>query len=455
MDDVHTLCDLTNLSTNSVDFFVGVCYSEHNNSTPIYRVPTRNRKRGIPMKNTPERQKDIISIIASLDISPTMYRNADEKYKAITKFLDHCGIEADMYPQGSFAFGTVVRPVVKNSSASYDLDFICQVKGNRSEHTPSELRRKIEIALTSSDVYGGKMTIYEECFTIEYADINGISFSIDIVPAVDENDENKNRLSEKSLSPELTKTAIAIPRHNGERNYSWLTNNPKGVRKWFDEINQPFLAASRETYRQYLFEENRSVYSSVEDIPLELERSALQRVIQILKYHRDVYYATIKDGAEIKPISAILNVVATQISEHYTPNCSVFELLEFVLSELAIYASQQNLTFKEFEQTYGNRAVFSRPNGKWCISNPANPEDNLADKWNQDSRIAGQFFRWANAISTDFVTSLRQVDDQQFRIILENGLGSTVVSSVLGHKYSAKITPKPIPAQGAAKPYMN
>ena len=51
------------------------------------------------MKNLPERQKDILSIIANLDISPTMYKNATEKYKAITKFLSDCGIEADMYPQ--------------------------------------------------------------------------------------------------------------------------------------------------------------------------------------------------------------------------------------------------------------------------------------------------------------------------------------------------------------------
>ena len=55
------------------------------------------------MKNISDRQNDILSIIASLDISPSMFKNANEKYKAITKFLEECGIEADMYPQGSFA----------------------------------------------------------------------------------------------------------------------------------------------------------------------------------------------------------------------------------------------------------------------------------------------------------------------------------------------------------------
>ena len=231
------------------------------------------------MKNIHERQKDILSIISSLDISPTMYRNAIEKYNAITKFLNDCGIEATMYPQGSFAFGTVVRPNAKDPSANYDLDFICQVCGCRTDYTPSGLRQKIEDALNSSGVYGGKLTVYKECFTIEYADINDIGFSIDIVPAADEDSNNKKRLIGKSLNPELIETAIAIPKHNGERNYSWLTNNPKGFRTWFDKKNAPFLAVSRASFRERLFEENSVLFSSVEEIPHELDRSALQRVI--------------------------------------------------------------------------------------------------------------------------------------------------------------------------------
>lgn len=405
------------------------------------------------MKNIPDRQKDILSVIASLDISPTMYRNAVEKYKAITNFLCDCGIEADMYPQGSFAFGTVVRPSAKDPSASYDLDFICQVNGNRTDYAPSELRRKIESALTSSGVYGGKLEVYEECFTVEYADINGVGFTIDIVPAADETYENKSRLVQKSLSPELIDTVIAIPKHNGNRNYSWLTNNPKGFRAWFDKINEPFLNASRATYRQRLFEENRSVYASVEEIPHELERSALQRVIQLLKYHRDVYYARFKDGDDIKPISAILTAVVTRISSQHSPDCSVFELLEFVLNELNIYAQQQRLTFKEFTQEYGNRTVFSRSDGKWYISNPANPEDNLLDKWNHNSKIPEYFFRWVKTAKADLLDGLQLDDDQQFRGILENGLGSNAVSDVLGRKYCGVTPPKLIPPQAAARPY--
>jgi hypothetical protein len=405
------------------------------------------------VKNIPERQKDILSIIASLDISPTMYRNAVQKYQAITKFLSDCGIEADMYPQGSFAFGTVVRPNVKDSFANYDLDFVCQVCGSRADYAPSELRQKIEDALTSSGNYGGKLKVYEECFTVEYADINDVGFTIDIVPAADETSENKRRLTKKSLAPELVGTAIAIPKHNGERNYSWITNNPKGFRTWFDKINEPFLASSRKAYRQHLFEDNRTVFSSVEEIPHELDRSALQRVIQLLKYHRDVYYSKLKDGDDLKPISAIINTVTTQIASQHTADCSVFELLEFVLNELNIYAQHETLTLEDFKQMYGSRTVFSRPDGKWYILNPANPEDNLADKWNQDRRIPMHFFRWVKAVKTDLVESLQQENEQQFRTAIENGLGSLAVSSVLGKKYCSITAPKPIALQGAAKPY--
>lgn len=406
------------------------------------------------MKNINERQRDILSIIDSLDISPTMYENAVAKYKAITKFLEDCGIEADMYPQGSFAIGTVVRPNAKDPSANYDLDCICQVTGSKSDYSPSELRNRIKNALSSSGIYGGKLTVYEECFTVEYADINGIGFSIDIVPATEESLEVKNILVKKSAFPRLIDTAIAIPKHNGGLSYRWITNNPRGFRSWFEGINKPFLAAYREDGRQRIFEQNKHIYASVEEIPDALERSALQRVIQILKYHRDVYYAKLKDGDEIKPISAIINTVVAKISKRFNPNCSVFELLEFVLTELEIYAHQQELVEKDFAQLYGSRSAFSRTDGNWRISNPANPEDNLADKWNSDSRIPAVFFKWVSVAKSDLIASLHREDDRQFRAILENGFGSNTVSTILGKKYCGAEAPQPINIKAAAKPYL-
>ena len=164
------------------------------------------------MNNISERQKDILSIIRGLDISPTLYHNAVEKYQALGNFLNDNGLEAEIYPQGSFAFGTVVRPSAKDSSASYDLDFICQVTGTRDNYTPSGLRDKVERVLKSNKVYADRLKIDDTCFTIEYADIGEIGFSIDIVPAADESDQTKQRLILKSSAPALIDTSISIPR---------------------------------------------------------------------------------------------------------------------------------------------------------------------------------------------------------------------------------------------------
>ncbi len=76
------------------------------------------------MINKPERQQDIIRLVQSLDISPTMHKNAVEKYRALANYLEENGIDAEIYPQGSFALGTVVRPSANDANAKYDLDFI-------------------------------------------------------------------------------------------------------------------------------------------------------------------------------------------------------------------------------------------------------------------------------------------------------------------------------------------
>ena len=396
-----------------------------------------------------ERQQDILKLVSQLDITPTMYRNAVEKYHAIADFLDDCGIEADMYPQGSFAFGTVVRPNVINADANYDLDFICQLHMNRDEIAPSELRRRIETTLKSSNRYGGKLEVCEECFTIQYADINGVGFTIDIVPAVDESLANKLILKNKSGHSDLIGTAIAIPRHNGERNYNWLTNNPKGFRCWFDKINTPFLNARRTENRRAIFEANQQFFASIEDIPPALERSSLQRVIQILKYHRDSYYGKRSDGDDLKPISAILNTLVASIAQNADPSIDVFSLLSFVLDELCIYAEHMCMQSAIFNQKYGSRSVITHTDGKWVILNPANPGDNLADKWNANPNIPQVFFHWISICRDDLIKSLL-LSDEQFRSSVVNAFGNDTIQRNWGTKYIETV-PKPI--KTTSKPY--
>lgn len=395
------------------------------------------------------RQKDILGLIAKLDITPTMYKNAVEKYNRLAKYLSDNGIRAEIYPQGSFALGTVVRPIMKGEDVAYDLDFVCQVHDYKSTLSPSELRTKVLGILQESKLYDKNLKICDECFTIEFADIDGVGFSIDIVPAVGESAENISRLVSKSFQPDLVESAIAIPKQEN-KNYSWMTSNPRGYYNWFERINGRFNESSKLEFRQMLFEQNKHVFNSIQEIPEGLDRSSLQRVIQILKHHRDVYYSMKTNGDKLKPISAIINTIVANIATTIDPSVSVFELLQYVLDELAIYSEQQVLGEIRFTTKYDSRKIILKKGNSWVIENPANPEDNLADQWTDET--AKTFFMWATAVRNDLIDSL-ELTDGQFRSNMENAFGKNFVNKVFGSKYPSLTTPKLISDNATAKPW--
>lgn len=402
--------------------------------------------------NITERQNDIIKIIKELDISPTMYKNAIEKYKHLTSYLEQHSYAVTMYPQGSFALGTVVRPIHKGEEASYDLDFIYQVSTPKKAITPEDLRDEVESILRSSLLYGDKLTKYDECFTIEYADINGIGFSIDIVPAVDEDSYKKSKLKHMSTNPELIDNSIAIPKAE-EKHYTWLTNNPKGYKDWFSSINEPYAKISRADSRYSIYAQNQNLYNSVEEVPSELERTPLQRVIQILKYHRNVYYSKLPIGKEIKPISAIITTLVTQIAEKCSPSMDTFKLLEHVLNELKIYSHQVTSSQVLFRMLYPHNTLLIKEDNEWVLRNPANPEDNLTDSWKENPLIATTFFKWVSFAYDDLISALT-LSDEEFRSHMAGAFGDKQVRSVWGEKYANKTTSAIMPSS-QTKPWRN
>lgn len=378
-----------------------------------------------------ERIKNITKVVEQLDISPSLYRNAVEKYNNLAKFLNEKGIEADIYPQGSFALGTVVRPSKKNQNPSYDLDFICQVSGTRENQNPLDVYNQIKDVLNSDKTYRDRLDIWDECFTINYADIGDMGFSIDIVPATGENEEIKSKIK-MVCDEKIADTAIAIPHCVDEEEYDWITNNPLGYRKWFNEINSPYKEASREQFRQALFE-SCNEYASIEEIPEEMERSSLQRVVQILKAHRNNYFSSSK-REKMKPKSVIITTLVAEISSHLDANLGTFELLDKVLKELDIYSNRQILTESVFESKFGLHTAITRPDGEWKMPNPANPDDNLVDSWNEDNEFPKFFFNWLKTAQEELLDSLNK-DDQEFRAFMENAFGQENIQKTWQNQY--------------------
>lgn len=392
-----------------------------------------------------DRQRDIMKLIADIDISPYMYKKAESRYKAVADYIGkHTDLKTNMYAQGSFAFGTVVRPLKDGKDTDYDLDFICEVDKERGEIKASELRKIIEKALAEGKLYDGKVEYCDECITIRYAEENGVGFSIDIVPAAHESKQNKDRLKMKAECPELIETSIAIPMGK-KPSYSWKTNNPKGFQMWFEEINKPFLEKARYTHRRGLME-STGFYNTIEEIPAGMDRSAIQRVIQILKRNRDLFYQKFSD---LKPISAIINVLVAKVASECNPDIGVFELLDLVLEEMI--KSARYLKNKQIGEMLSERRIIVRRNNGWYIANPANPEDNLASAWNEDSKIVDKFFLWVEAARKDLIESMEQ-GDEEFRAIVETAFGQETVQKSWGDKYGVN---KPTPIEGVSKPWRN
>ena len=384
------------------------------------------------MRNVEKRQKDVLRLVEKLDITPTMFEAAKERYTNLGKYLQSKNPDFDIYPQGSFAIGTVIRPLKKNHS--FDLDFIINSGKYCNDTTPKETKLQIKGYLDENQVYKDKMdkTEYDKCWTLVYED----EFSMDIVPSVYFNKEKG--------------TEIAITNKIG-LNYSWYKSNPKAYRDWFDKINQPFKFHSWLDNRSKIFSEYRgTLYSSIEEIPEELNRSALQRVIQIIKRHRDIYYDKCKKSKK-KPSSVIITTLSAQIADlERNKSIGVFSLLSNIANALKINTKKKVVGAQYFLATYGNKYnQIEYKNNQWYLPNPINPNDNLVDAWNNDAEIVSIFNDWIKQLKEDFVDGFSK-SDEQFVATLTNSFGSDFVNNNLNKsKYEIHppkqiiATPKP------------
>ena len=101
-------------------------------------------------------------------------------------------------------------------------------------------------------------------------------------------------------------------------------------------------------------------YASIEEVPEEMERSSLQRVVQILKAHRNNYFSSSK-REKMKPKSVIITTLVAEISSHLDANLGTFELLDKVLKELDIYSNRQIFTESVFKSNFGLHTAITRP----------------------------------------------------------------------------------------------
>lgn len=307
-----------------------------------------------------ESYNDLLRYIArNIDISDEMFEAAEATYKNLGAWIDKetPDYEISIYPQGSFALGTVVRPI--SNADDYDLDIVCQF---RQSYGLTARELKIDVVKPLLVRYKKASNDIKEkrrCWHVEYDDVP--HFHMDVIPAY-------------ALS-----STIQITDHNEELDeYSYIGSNPYGYTKWFFDV----CAKQRERlYNQYVKEHRMVVaQADIEEVKRRKVKTPLQRVVQILKRHRDIMFAGDDSGS--KPISIIITTLSGRL---YNNEDNIYDALNNILTKAPAWIMD------------------NRRNGLYYIENPSYAGENFADKWNTHPERASAFFTWLNQVHNDLV----------------------------------------------------
>jgi hypothetical protein len=283
-----------------------------------------------------------------LDVSLGDQEKAIWRYGHLGNWLiqQHEGlVEPEVYPQGSFRLGTVVRPL--DSSGEFDLDLVFLRHLKHTSITQEQLKADAGKLLTR---YCEEFDLdppveLGRCWRLDFFDDG---FHMDVLPVIpDEAVENGIRLSDREL------------RH-------WLYSNPIGYADWFyDQMNQDDLQRRREAFAA-------EIGRTPDDVPRFWVRTPLQRVVQLLKRSRDTYFA---DRPDDQPPSILITTLAAMA-----------------------YTGQTDIEQAFVEVAAGMPNAIDRRSGVWWVANPAHPSENFADKWNTHPERRDAFNGWLASI---------------------------------------------------------
>jgi len=347
-------------------------------------------------------------IAESLDISETYFTNAEKRYQAIGKWLEKeasavVHSEPEIYPQGSFRLGTIIKPITDQEE--YDIDLVCQLNLSKAVISQEKLKKLVGheiIAYANANNMKSQPEEGRRCWTLKYA--SEALFHMDILPAIPDDDSFKLILHQLNVPRGLSDHAISIT-DNTSPNYKridndWPRSNPIGYADWFKERMR----------KQYDYQRNimaRAIEARTDDVPEYKVKTPLQRTVQILKRHRDIMFA---DDQDDKPISIIITTLAAQA---YDNEASLCEALMNIIGKMAYYIQNKN--------------------GVYWVSNPVNPLENFADKWQEYPNREKKFRKWLSQAQIDFGTALRSGNIQSLGEVIRPCIGDKAINEALKH----------------------
>ncbi|MFN0044432.1 MAG: nucleotidyltransferase [Alphaproteobacteria bacterium] len=367
--------------------------------------------------NTRDLARFLDQVGGELDIPPKKYQDAVDRYTRVGKRIEggtYSGSSGppSICPQESFRLGTVVRPIRDGIEAAYDIDLVSELSILKASTTPKTVKHMVGDRLEENGTYARLLTDEgKRCWTLEYAEEDGIGFHLDVLPAVPD-------------PVGLLDTSIAIT-NNADGVYSWSASNPRGYGAWFDRCNAAAFAHIAPTRKLEIFTATPGVYARVDDVPDPLVRTPLQRAIQIMKRHRDMRFNQ-RQRLPYAPISIVITTLAASL---YNNGADVYSALTAIVGKLQAHASLVHGVPKSQAVAAGD-LIQRMPDGRWYIGNPTNPKENFADRWHEDNHArAIAFFAWVEAIAEDLAYLARETNATRLKERLARALGGAPVAA--------------------------
>lgn len=384
-------------------------------------------------KKTDNLEGYLNALVEELAVPEERYAEADRSYKSFGKWLHRekstvLAFNPDVYLQGSFKLGTVIRPHGKDDD--YDVDAVCLFNLlSKGQLTQKDLKALFEKEVVSYHEKEAMVKPVEEksrCWRLSYAD--GAQFHMDLLPALPNGQDVRKMLEAKQLDFEYADTAIAITCTESDtyEQYSndWPRSNPKGYAEWFKSRMEVVFNERR----QVLLEKKqmRVAKASIEDIPEYEVRTPLQATIMTLKHHRDTMFADDKD--EKKPISIILTTLAAHA---YTGERDIVSALNKILTDM--------------------HETIRHDGTKYVIPNPTDALENFADKWETYPERAKAFDDWLKQARRDFLDITSAADQASINEHVSKGIGEEMGGRVLAKLASGTASGLLAPVSAAAQ----
>lgn len=323
-----------------------------------------------------------------LDVPPSKYREAQDHYDAVGNWLDADDsplrdFRPRIYPQGSFLLGTAIHP---RAEGEYDVDAVCLLQEPPPGLTQQRLKRMVGDRLRQHNTYAQMLDPKEggrRCWTLHYSDES--RFHLDVLPAVP---DDPAFFVSQGVKREWAATAIKITDSQTWKNplATWPRSNPLGYAAWFK--NQ--MRIRLEEGRKIVAMEKRADVQAVPDYEV---RTPLQRLVQLLKRHRDEHY----EGDDDAPISIIITTLA---AKSYDDEADLEQAMTNVVPRMRDH-------------------IECRQDGRW-VENPVHRDENFADKWKEVPRKEKVFHEWLDQVEADHEDLIQSVQQQRGELIVES-----------------------------------